>query len=67
MALFTPLLAGLRNLGGQLIDLGRKHPAIDNLIEVIQADLFPHGGRKRELDFLSRISRVAALKTTKVS
>lgn len=62
-----PPLAGLRSLGGQLINLGRKHPAVDHLIEAIQADLFPNDGRKRELDFLSRISRVAALKTTKVS
>ncbi|MHC4041330.1 hypothetical protein I3J27_32160 [Bradyrhizobium xenonodulans] len=62
-----PLVAGLRTLGGQLIELGRKHPVIDKLFEAIQADLFPAGVSKRELDFLSSISRVAFIKTVKVS
>jgi hypothetical protein len=62
-----PPVAGLRTLGRQLIDVGRKHPAIDKLFEAIQADLFPNGVSKRELDFLSSISRVASLKTVKVS
>jgi hypothetical protein len=62
-----PPLAGLQALGRQLIDLGRKYPAVDKLLEAIQVDLFPAGGKKRELDFLSSISRVATLKTAKVS
>jgi hypothetical protein len=67
MAFGFVYLSGLRGLGAQLLDLGRKRPAVDHLIEAIQADLFPNDGRKRELDFLSRISRVAALRSTKVS
>jgi hypothetical protein len=33
-----PPVAGLRTLGSELNDLGRKHPAIDKLIEAIQAE-----------------------------
>ena len=62
-----PPLAGLRSLGSQLINLGRKNPSVDRLFEAIQVDLFPTSGKKRELDFLSSINRVALLKTTKVS
>jgi hypothetical protein len=61
-----PPVAGVLALGRQLVELGRKHPAVDQLFEAVQVDLFPKG-KKRELDFLSRINRVASLKTTKVS
>lgn len=54
-------------MGSQLIDLGEKHPAVDKLFEAIQADLLPAGVSKRELDFLFSISRVASLKTMKIS
>ena len=62
-----PPLAGLRALAGQLVDLSRRSPAVDRLFEAIQTDLFPTSGKKRELDFLSSINRVASLKVTKVS
>jgi hypothetical protein len=62
-----PPVAGLRSLWNQLLELARKHLALDELIEAIDADLFPAGAKKRELDFLSRISRVATFKTDRVS
>lgn len=62
-----PPIAGLRSLGSQLLELARKYPALDSLIEAIDTDLFPDGAKRRELDFLSRISRVATFKTDKVS
>jgi len=62
-----PPVAGLRSLGKQLVNLTRRNPAVDKLIEDLQSDLFPAGREKRELDFLSSINRVAFLKTNKVS
>lgn len=62
-----PPLAGLGHLAAQLLEIGRRSPTIDKLMEDIGADLFPGREKQRELDFLSRISRVATLKTSKVS
>jgi hypothetical protein len=62
-----PPVAGIRALGGQLANWSRKYPSIDKLFEAIQTDLFPTSGKKRELEFLSSINRVASLKITKVS
>jgi len=61
-----PPVTGLRAFGSQIIDLGRKNRAIDRFIDQLQQD-WPGSGQKRELDFVSKISRVATLKTTKVS
>jgi len=62
-----PPVAGLAKFASQLAELVRKHPEIDRLFERVQADLFVGGEKRRELDFLSKISRVASLKTSKVS
>jgi hypothetical protein len=62
-----PPLAGLLHLGTQIIEVGRRVEGVDRLFEAIAVDLFPKRTRQRELDFLSRISRVATLKTTRVS
>ncbi|MBV8773408.1 MAG: hypothetical protein JO166_13930 [Deltaproteobacteria bacterium] len=62
-----PPLAGLAHVGAQFFEIGKRHPAVDRFLEAVRIDLFPAGARRRELDFLSRISRAASLKTRKVS
>lgn len=62
-----PPLAGLAHIGTQLAEIGRRNPTLDRFLEDLAVDLFPSGTKKRELDFLSRINRVASLKTKKVS
>jgi len=62
-----PPVAGLMHIGAQLLELGRRNPSLDKFMEDLSSDLFPGRERQRELDFLSRISRVATLKTSKVS
>jgi len=62
-----PPAAGLFRFGAQLLDFGKRYPAVDRFLETVATDLFPGNLRKRELDFLSRISRAATLKTTRVS
>lgn len=62
-----PPLAGLRALGSQLKEAARKFPAIDRLIDDLAQDLFSTSVENREIDFLSRINRVATFKKDRVS
>ncbi len=62
-----PPLAGLFHIGAQGLAFAKRYPAVDRFLETVAADLFRGDPRKRELDFLSRINRVATLKATKVS
>jgi hypothetical protein len=62
-----PPVMGLYHVGTQLIDLASRIPAVEKFVEDVRNDLFPKGAKKRELDFLSRISRVATLKRKIVS
>jgi hypothetical protein len=60
-------VAGLRAIGVQLKDAARNIPVMDRLIADIERDLFSAVGRNQEIDFLSRINRVATLKKKRIS
>jgi hypothetical protein len=62
-----PAVGSFVKLGARALEFGRRYPGVDRFLEAVGSELFPGAARKRELDFLSRISRVATLKTTRVS
>ncbi len=62
-----PPVMGLAHFGAKITDIASRNPAVEKFVEQIRIDLFPNQTRRRELDFLSRISRVAMLKRKTVS
>lgn len=56
-----PLKAMWNLLNGSL-DLARRAPALDGFIDAIEQDLREQFGRNADLDFLSKVSRVAELR-----
>jgi hypothetical protein len=62
-----PPVAGLKTLAQQLREFGRKNKLVDKLIQSVEADMLRSFGKNQDLDFLSRISRVAIFKKTRVS
>lgn len=62
-----PPLAGLCAIGNQLKEAARKIPAVDRLIYDIEKDLFSTFDKSLEIDFLSRIDRVATFKKNRIS
>jgi hypothetical protein len=60
-------LAGLNAIGNQLKEAVRNIPAMDRLIADIERDLYSALGKNQEIDFLSRINRVATLKKDRIS
>ncbi len=62
-----PPIAGLKTIVQQLRELARRNKLIDKLVQVLEADTFRTFGKNQDLDFLSRISRVATFKKTRVS
>jgi hypothetical protein len=64
---FYPPVGGLRVLGSQIVEQLNKKPALAKALQAIMADLFGEHPERDELDFLSKISRVAILKTDRIS
>jgi hypothetical protein len=62
-----PPLGGLAKLASQLLAFGKRYPPVDSFFERLRVELSPNGVKKRELEFLSQIDRVASLKVAKVS
>jgi hypothetical protein len=62
-----PPVAGLRDIGTQLIEMARKNPSIDRIVSHMEAELFGKVGQNQEIDFLSRVSRVASFKKDRIS
>ena len=61
-----PPVAGLRAIGRQLKESVRNIPSVDRLVHEIETNLFS-APAKQEIDFLSRISRVATFKKDRIS
>lgn len=67
VASFTyPPIAGLLGLGKPTVEFLRKNPSIDRLVDDFLIDAQPLTGRSRDLDFLSRIKRVAQFKRLRI-
>jgi hypothetical protein len=64
---FYPPVGGLRLLGSQIVEQLNKKPALAKTLQAITADLFGEHPEREALDFLSKISRVAILKTDRIS
>jgi hypothetical protein len=62
-----PPLAGLRQIAIQIKEAARGNPIVDKLIQRIEEDLFSGHGNNQEIDFLSRINRVATFKKNRIS
>jgi hypothetical protein len=56
-----PILAA-RNWALRLREIARRNSAFDELIQSIEADFTESAGKTQDLDFLSRVDRVARLK-----
>jgi hypothetical protein len=50
------------NFLNRALDLARRAPALDSLIDAVEQDLREQFGRNSDLDFLSKVSRVAELR-----
>jgi hypothetical protein len=62
-----PPVAGLKAIVLQLRELARKNKLVDRLVQALEADTLQTFGKNQDLDFLSRISRVASFKKSRLS
>ena len=63
---FPPLFTMFKLLR-RVLDAARRSPAIDRLIDAISQDVHPSVLRNEDLDFLSKVDRVAVLKRRRIS
>jgi hypothetical protein len=61
-----PPMMGLAHLGRPLVERLRRIPAVDRMIQTVAEDTAATFGTNQDLDFLSRINRVAQLKRARV-
>ncbi|WP_295216153.1 hypothetical protein [uncultured Brevundimonas sp.] len=67
LAGFTyPPIAGLLGLAKPLVEQMRRSPVIDRFVDDFLTDAQPMTGRNRDLDFLSRIKRVAEFRRPRI-
>lgn len=62
-----PPIAGLRALGRQITEKLASTPSLGRVLETVAVDLFGDHPEKRDLDFLAKMSRVAVLKSERIS
>jgi hypothetical protein len=61
-----PPIAGLAKLTRPIAERLRRIPSVDRMLQTVNEDTVAAFGRNQDLDFLSRISRVAQLKRPRI-
>lgn len=61
-----PPVAGLAHLARPLVERLRRVPSIDRMVQAVEQDTVAAFGSNQDLDFLSRIDRVAQLRRARV-
>jgi hypothetical protein len=62
-----PPFFAVKNVARRIREACRRNRNVDGLVQHVEADLFKSVGRNQDLDFLSRIDRVATFKKTRLS
>jgi hypothetical protein len=63
----APPFFAAKNVIQRIREVCRRNKNIDQLVQKVEADLFSSVGSNQDLDFLSRIDRVATFKKTRFS